>query len=243
MSSLKLERLQKVLAHAGVASRRKCEEIVRQGKVRVNKEVITRLGFLVDPGRDEITVNGRGISLEPKVYILCNKPAGYITTARDTHRRKTVLDLIPKKGLRIFPVGRLDKDTTGALLLTNDGELAYRLTHPRFGVPKTYEVNFKGFLREKEIAKLERGLKLEGKFTAPAKVNVLAKGRSRSQAQIQIHEGRKRQVRRMFEAIGHPVMKLKRISYGNLMLSDLKEGRLRRLTHHEVARLKEMVGL
>ena len=148
-----------------------------------------------------------------------------------------------KKDLRVFPVGRLDKDTTGLLLLTNDGELAYRLTHPKFGVPKTYEVNFKGFLKEKEMARLKRGMRLEGKFTAPAKVNVLVKGRNCSQAQIQIHEGRKRQVRRMFEAIGHPVMKLKRIGYGNLMLSELKEGRYRRLTHHEVARLKEMVGL
>lgn len=238
-----MERLQKVLAQAGVASRRKCEEIIKQGKVEVNKEVITRLGFLVDPNKDEITVNGSHISLEPKVYILCNKPAGYITTTKDTHQRKTVLDLIPKKDLRVFPVGRLDKDTTGALLLTNDGELAYRLTHPKFGVPKTYEVDFKGFLRKGEIDKLKRGLRLEGKLTAPARVKVLVKGRNRSQAQIQIHEGRKRQVKRMFEAIGHPVMKLKRTSYGNLGLSDLKEGRLRRLTQQEVMRLKEMVGL
>lgn len=244
------QRLHKVLAWAGIASRRKSEALIASGQVSVNKKVVTKLGTLVDPENDEIEImaEGRILSVQTKktprkAYYLLNKPEGYITTVKDTHKRRTVLDLIPNKQERVFPVGRLDKDTTGLLILTNDGELTYQLTHPKFGIVKTYEALIKATPVKENIDLLETGIKLDGKLTAPAEIDsVQPVGKGLSLVIIKIHEGRKRQVKRMFQAIGCPVFKLKRTGYGNLTLDKLKEGQCRDLTPEEVKNLQSLAA-
>ncbi|GIP58154.1 pseudouridine synthase [Paenibacillus sp. FSL W8-0186] len=234
-----MERLQKILAAAGVASRRKCEELITSGQVQVNGETVTALGTKADPAVDVITVNGRTIGAEKKIYIMFNKPKGVITSASDPQGRKIVTDYLKGITERLYPVGRLDYDTEGLLLLTNDGDFAHLLTHPKHHVPKTYLATVKGVPHGTELDKLKDGVMLEDGMTAPAEVEYYDVDPDGKQAviSITIHEGRNRQVRRMFEAIQHPVTKLKRISFGGLYLDNLKRGLYRHLSKEEVEEL------
>ncbi|WP_038084920.1 pseudouridine synthase [Tumebacillus flagellatus] len=236
------ERLQKVLAQAGVASRRKCEEIITAGQVKVNGTVITELGTKVDPERDRIEVDGQPISFENKVYILLNKPKGVVTTAFDPQGRKTVIDLIDVQE-RIYPVGRLDLDTAGLLILTNDGTLANGLMHPSREIDKTYRAWVRGNVKSDSLKALTNGVELEDGLTAPAKVRLLEKGEDESLLEIIIHEGRNRQVRRMCEAVGHPVKSLMRTQLAFLKLGRMRYGEYRELTPPEVERLYAVAGI
>ncbi|NLT96234.1 MAG: rRNA pseudouridine synthase [Clostridia bacterium] len=239
-----MERLQKFLAHAGVASRRSCEELILQGRVKVNGKVITALGTKIDPQKDIVEIDGKRVKKEEKkVYVLLNKPAGYVTTSKDPQGRPTVLDLIKDINERIYPVGRLDYETEGLLLLTNDGELSFRLTHPKYKVEKVYQALVKGIPDESDLEKLRKGIRLEDGITHPAKVKILQKGSNSTLLELIIHEGRNRQVRRMCEAINHPVLSLKRIKIGFLSLGSLPKGKFRPLTPEEVKLLKMRVGL
>ncbi|HEU4963806.1 MAG TPA: pseudouridine synthase, partial [Bacilli bacterium] len=237
MAEQALERLQKVLAQAGVASRRKAEEIITAGRVKVNGVVVTELGTRVDPQQDRIEVDGKPITEESKVYILLNKPRGVVTTASDPQGRKTVIDLFPDIEQRIYPVGRLDLDTAGLLLLTNDGELANALMHPSREINKVYRAWVKGRMNKDVIDQLEQGVELEDGMTAPAKAKILDVEREETQFEITIHEGRNRQVRRMCEAVGHPIKSLMRVQLAFLKLGRLRYGEYRELTAEEVKRL------
>lgn len=234
-----LERLQKVLARAGISSRRKCEELIRAGRVRVNGQPVRELGFKVDPARDRIELDGRPVEVEPPVYIMLNKPRGYICTLRDPQGRPRVTDLVYGIAQRIYPVGRLDYDTEGLLILTNDGDFAHALTHPRHEITKTYLVRVSGRPRSRDLNKLRRGIMLSDGPTAPARVAVIKKDPETTLLKVSIHEGRKRQMRRMFAAIGHPVIELKRIAVGPLTLGELRVGKFRHLTPEEVEKLKK----
>jgi len=239
-----MERLQKVLAQAGVASRRKSEKLIAAGKVKVNGKVVTKLGTKVDPAKDKIEVNGKLLEgNRKKVYIMINKPRGYVTTVSDPQRRKKVIDILKGIKERVYPVGRLDKDTEGLLLLTNDGELAYRLTHPRYKVYKTYQVRVEGNPPDDKLLKMAKGLILEDGPTAPAFVRRIGVKGENALIELTIREGRKRQVRRMCRHIGHPVLELKRISFGPLRLGSLRPGEYRNLSPKEVQALKSEVGL
>jgi len=230
-----MERLQKILAEAGVASRRHSADIIRQGRVEVDGVVVREPGARVDPARAEIRVDGKRIVTdETKVYLLLNKPAGYLCTARDPQGRPTVLDLVPHHGHRLFPVGRLDLDTEGLLLLTNDGEAAFALTHPRFEVPKTYVATVQGVPDEAALAALRRGVRLGDVVTAPARVRVLRRESGSAVLEVEIHEGKKREVRNMLAAVGHPVVHLIRTRLGMLSLGNLRRGAWRHLTPEEV---------
>ena len=238
-----MERLQKVMAHAGVASRRKSEEIIEQGRVKVNGEVVKELGTKVSKN-DAITVDDVLIEREQYVYVLLNKPRETISTTDDPKNRETVVELIEGIEERIYPVGRLDWDTTGALVLTNDGELSHKLTHPSFEFPKNYVVKTKGRITKKLGNELAQGVMLDGQKTAPAKVNILSYDRPSDTtiARITLHEGRNHQVKNMFESIGHPVEKLTRERFGFLSTDGLQSGEWRFLTPHEVKQLEQMVN-
>ncbi|SHE74988.1 23S rRNA pseudouridine2605 synthase [Desulfofundulus australicus DSM 11792] len=233
------------MARAGVASRRHCEEMIAAGLVRVNGQVVTRLGTRVDPEKDTIEVAGRVLPRRPqeKIYILLNKPRGYVTTVRDPQGRPKVMDLLRGIKERVYPVGRLDFDSEGLLLLTNDGELAYALTHPRHRVPKTYLVLVKGTPGGEKLWRMAGGLMLEDGPAAPAKVKLIGKKDGNALLEITIYEGRKRQVRRMCARIGHPVIRLKRVKVGPLTLKGLGPGRYRFLTREEVRQLRQAAGL
>ncbi len=229
-------RLNAFLARAGVASRRRADELIRAGRVRVNGrpgELNTVVGK-----RDVVEVDGATVERQPLAYVLLHKPAGVVTTARDPQGRRTVVDLVPQEP-RIVPVGRLDVDTTGALLLTNDGDLAHRLAHPRYGVPKVYEVEVEGAPSRETLARLRDGVELDDGPSAPAAARRLAPGR----IELTLHEGRNRQVKRMCEAVGHRVRALHRSRYAGLGLDGLAPGESRALTRDEVAMLRESVGL
>lgn len=235
-----MERLQKVIAYAGVASRRKAEQLIVEGKVRVNGVIVKELGTKVS-NSDEIEVNGVKLESEDKVYFLLYKPKGTISAVTDDKGRPTVVDIFKKRvPERIFPVGRLDYETTGLLLLTNDGEFSYQLTHPKFKIDKTYVARVKGVPDKKGLMSLQNGIKLEDGKTAPAKVMMTSFDEAGKKAicEITIHEGRNRQVRRMFEAIGTPVVKLKRERFAFLDLGNLTPGEYRELSKHEVKRLR-----
>ncbi len=222
------ERLQKVLAKAGIASRRKSEELIKQGKVRVDNKVVTEMGVKVDPESQRIECDGVPVtSREENVYILLNKPAGYLSTVDDPRGRPIVTDLLKDITERVYPVGRLDLDTEGALLLTNDGELAQKVLHPSHEVNKTYVAKVKGQPGTRKLDALAKGIELEGRKTWPADIQVLKTETQTATIKITIHEGRKRQVRKMFDAIGHPVLELKRTAYGKLELGDLGPGKYR----------------
>jgi 23S rRNA pseudouridine2605 synthase len=242
MEQEQAERLQKVLAQAGVASRRKCEEIILDGRVTVNGAVVTELGTKVDPTRDRIEVDGKPIASEEKVYLLLNKPRGVVTTANDPQGRKTVVDLfdIPQ---RIYSVGRLDLDTSGLLIMTNDGELANGLMHPSREINKVYRAWVRGIVHLDKVKQLAAGIELDDGMTAPAKVRILEKGSDETLLEIIIHEGRNRQVRRMCDAIGHPVKSLQRVQYAFLKLARLRYGEYRELTPEEVRRLYAVAGI
>jgi pseudouridine synthase len=238
-------RLQKILSQAGVASRRAAEKLMAEGRVSVNGTTVFELGTKADPAADDIRVDGRRIkSAERPRYILLNKPRGYVTTRSDEKRRKTVLDLLGGVREYVYPVGRLDYDTEGLLLLTNDGELAAQLTHPRHGVERTYEARVAGMPDERAIEKLRKGVPLDGKRTLPATVIVLNSGRRDADGVvlITIKEGRNRQVRRMLEAVGHPVDRLKRTKIGPISDRKLPVGAWRDLSAEEVRRLKSIAA-
>lgn len=242
--STQRERLHKFMARCGVASRRACEALIAEGRVSVNGEVVTFPGVTIDAAQDLVMVDGQVLRpQEERVYIMLNKPPGYVTTLSDTHGRPTVRELVGGVRERIYPVGRLDMDTSGLLLLTNDGELAFRLTHPRFEVEKTYEAIVEGVPTREELERLRHGVLLEGRMTAPAKVRLLKVADGHASLSITIHEGRKREVRQMCAAIGHRVIALKRVSLGPLRLKGLKEGEFRYLTEDEINSLFQVVGL
>ncbi len=236
-----MERLQKVIAHAGVASRRKAEELIGQGRVKVNGKVVRELGTKVGPN-DKIKVDEVPVESEAPVYFMLYKPRGVISAANDDKGRKTVVDFFPHVEERIYPIGRLDYDTSGLLLLTNDGEFANQLMHPKFEVDKVYVAKIKGIPSREKIRQLQRGVMLEDGKTAPARAKVLSIDKSKQTAivELTIHEGKNRQVRRMFDAIGHSVLKLKRERYGPLDLRGLNAGEARELTAHEVKQLYSM---
>lgn len=236
-----MERLQKVIAQAGFASRRKAEQLIIEGKVTVNGKVVTELGTKVSPS-DKVEVSGVPVEGQEKVYFLFYKPRGVISAVSDDKNRKVVTDYFPFIEQRIFPVGRLDYDTSGLLLLTNDGEFANLLTHPRYEIDKTYVARLNGIPQRYMLKQLASGIKLEDGKTAPAKVKELSadKKKQRANIEITIHEGRNRQVRRMFEAIGFEVQKLKREKYAFLTLKGLNAGEFRELTAHEVKLLRTL---
>ncbi len=238
-----MERLQKVMAHAGIASRRKSEEIIQQGRVKVNGKVVTELGTKVSVN-DEVTVDDIPIEREQKIYVLLNKPRETISTVDDEKNRDTVVELIEGVEERIYPVGRLDWDTTGALLLTNDGELSYKLTHPSFEFPKTYVVKASGHFQKKDANIMSRGIVVDGEKTAPARVNILSYDRNSKTTMVRITliEGRNHQVKNMFKTMGYPVEKLTRESFGFLTVDNLQSGEWRFLTPHEVKQLEKMVS-
>jgi pseudouridine synthase len=233
-----MERLQKYMARCGLASRRQAEEMIKEGKVKVNERVVTQMGFVVDPEKDRVSVAGRRLApKKTQTYLLLYKPAGVVSTCDDPQRRKTVLDLIPGK-VRLFPVGRLDYDTEGLLLMTDDGNLANRLTHPRYKIAKTYLVETAGLLTEEKAALLQKGILLEDGVTQPAKLKIEYFSKEESRFHLTITEGRNRQVRRMCEALGLPVTYLCRTKMGFLDLEGLTPGRYRALTAREVQRLR-----
>jgi len=237
-------RLQVALAKAGISSRRKAVEFIEKGRVRVNEKTVREKGFRVDAKSDKISIDGKTIlPEEKKCYCLLNKPAGVLSTARDERLRKTVLDYVKLKNERLYPVGRLDKDTTGLIILTNDGDLTYRLTHPKFGVRRAYLVKVKGGIDTKALSRLKSGVTVDGRLARAEKVFTHKVSPDFSVITLMISEGRKREVRNMLKAVGHDVLGLKRVSYGPLKLGGLKEGKTRMLTKGEVARLKESVGL
>ena len=239
-----MERLQKILSQAGIASRRASEQLMLEGRVTVNGATIRELGTRADASKDDIRVDGRRIKIaERHRYLLLNKPKGFVTTRSDPQRRQTVMELISGVREYVYPVGRLDYESEGLLLLTNDGDLAARLTHPRHQVPRVYEVRVLGVPDAHDIERLARGVTIEGRRTDPAHVT-LAPGRHEGHAtlRITIAEGRNRQVRRMFDAIGHPVDYLRRIAIGPLKDSRLRPGQWRDLTEAEVAALKKVTA-
>ena len=231
------QRLQKLLAAAGLASRREAEKIIAAGRVAVNGRVVTEPGVKADPDRDVITVDGKPIDLHPQmVYVLLNKPRGYTSTRRDPHAPRVVTDLVKDVGVPLYPVGRLDVDTEGLLILTNDGDFTFKMTHPRHQVPKTYRAEVVGLVSQDILKHMARGVLLEDGMTNPAKVHMVALNTARQSSivDITITEGRNRQVRRMFETVGHPVARLTRMSIGNLSIGKLKPGEWRFLTPKEV---------
>jgi 23S rRNA pseudouridine2605 synthase len=245
------ERLQKIISTAGVASRRAAEELITQGRVEINGEVVRTLGTKADPERDEIKVDGRRIKEQKrKRYILLYKPRGYVTTRSDPQGRPTVMDLL--KGVKeyVYPVGRLDYDSEGLLLLTNDGDLAARLMHPSHEVEKVYEARVRGVPAPEDLERLAKGVVIDGRRTAPAKIRlaerppkVTASGAEQTFVEVVLHEGRQRQVRRMFESIGHPVARLRRVRIGPIVDDDIPIGHWRELDPQEVARLQRSAGL
>jgi 23S rRNA pseudouridine2605 synthase len=235
----RVERLQKILSRAGIASRRAAEQLMLEGRVSVNGEAVRALGSKADPTRDDIRVDGRRLKpRETLRYLLLNKPRGYITTRSDPQHRPTVLDLLSGVREYVYPVGRLDFDSEGLLLLTNDGDLAARLTHPRHEVPRIYDVLVLGTPDDHDLDRLRRGVVIGGGRTSPARIERLGVQDDRSLLRITVHEGRNRQVRRMCEAIGHPVDRLRRVAIGPIRDSHLKPGAWRPLTPSEVERLK-----
>ena len=238
------ERLQKILSHAGVASRRTAEEMICAGRVTVDGVPVTKLGVKYDAARHAIAVDGRRIEAQKKrLYILLNKPCGYLSTARDDRGRRTVLDLLPDFSARLYPVGRLDADTEGLLLITNDGAMTHGLLHPRYEIDKVYHARVNGVVTEEGLAQLRRGVFLTDGRTAPARVRVLRTKKERTVVETVIHEGRNRQVRRMFAAIGCHVCALRRVRFAMLTLKGLSCGAFRHLTEEEVHELRVIAGV
>ncbi|RYL94852.1 rRNA pseudouridine synthase [Sporolactobacillus sp. THM7-4] len=238
-----MERLQKIIAQSGVASRRKAEQLIVAGRVKVNGRTVSELGTKVSPG-DDISVDGVLLEKERLVYFLLYKPVGVISSRKDERNRKTVIDLIKGVSERIFPVGRLDFDTSGALLLTNDGELANRLMHPRFEIDKTYIAKVEPIPTREQLRRLASGILLDDGMTAEAKVQMITSNKEKGFASVEltIHEGRNRQVRRMFAALNMEVLKLKRVRYGSLNLDGLSAGESRPLKPHEVKMLYHLAN-
>lgn len=233
------ERLQKYLANCGIASRRKAEELISQGKVQVNGKTVTELGIKVNPQKDKVIYQGKEVK-QPKehVYILLNKPIDYVTTAKDQFNRNSVLDLVKVKQ-RIVPVGRLDMFTSGALILTDDGDFVYKVTHPKHEIEKTYTVTIIGIVKNEEVEKLRKGVKIDDYITKPARVKILRTDEEKNQSRLEItiHEGKNRQIRKMCEAIGHKVLALHRSKVANIGVKDLPLGKWRYLTKNEISKI------
>ncbi|KAB2890744.1 MAG: rRNA pseudouridine synthase [Desulfobulbaceae bacterium] len=231
-------RLQKYLSQCGLASRRKAEELIKAGRVRVNDIVVTDMGIKIHPGQQTVSCDGRLIVPRKQlIYILLNKPRGYVTTLSDPQGRPIVTSLVKGIAERLFPVGRLDLDTEGALILTNDGEFAQKVQHPSHQITKTYEALVAGHPNKDKLASLAAGITIDGRRTAPAHLIVLKRSKHATHVQITIHEGRKRQVKKMFEAILHPVLHLKRIAYGRLQLHNLETGKYRQLNSGDLEKI------
>ena len=238
------ERLQKYLSSCGVDSRRACEKLIAQGRVQVNGQVVTIQGTKIDPAVDQVTVDGKKVTIEEKsIYVLLNKPVGYVSTVKDPQNRPTVIDLLQDVQERVFPVGRLDYETEGLLLLTNDGELSYRMTHPKFKVVKTYIATIQGCVSSEKLDQLRNGVMLEDGKTKPAKIKVIRQGKYRTTIEIKIFEGRNRQIRRMCKVIGHPVLELRRTSVDKLTLEGVATGEYRYLNQDEILQLRAKVQL
>jgi len=235
-------RLHKYLAACGVASRRQAERLIEAGRVHVNGRA-AEVGDSVDPAVDRVTVGGEAVCLQDKVYIVLNKPKGVVTSAQDTHGRPTVLDCVSGARGRVFPVGRLDMDVEGTLLLTNDGELAHRIMHPSYEVKKVYLAWVEGTVTGEEAARLERGVELDDGPSAPAEVQVVTTGPRTTLLRLALHEGRKREVKRLCAAVGHPVVNLRRLSVGGIEPEGLRSGEWRYLNDEEVVRLRKLTGL
>lgn len=237
-------RLQKFLSMAGVSSRRAGEKLIESGRVKVNGNTVSTMGVTVDPQKDTVEVDNRVVrAVEQKEYLLLYKPIGYVTTLKDEFDRPTVRELVREAGVHVFPVGRLDMDTSGILLLTNDGELANRLSHPSYGVEKEYLARVHDLPSPETLEQLAGGVALEDGLTAPAKVRLVKGGKPTSVVSLAIKEGRNRQVRRMLDAVEHPIVSLKRTRFGPLTLAGMREGQWRRLSEKEVAELRRTVGL
>ncbi|MDF2458059.1 MAG: rluB [Nitrospira sp.] len=235
-------RLQKLIAGTGLASRRKAEGLIAAGRVMVNGKIVTELGTRVNPERDHVKVDGKHLSAaQPFVYLMLNKPKNVVSTLDDPGGRTTVKDYLRGVSVRVFPVGRLDFDSEGLMLLTNNGDLAQALLHPRYHVPKTYLIKVKGVLTDEDFAQLEQGVRLEDGMTSPAQVKKVRKVEANSWLEMTIREGRKHQVKRMLESVGHPVIKLMRIRMGPLSLGHLAPGEFRFLTDREANTLRELV--
>jgi 23S rRNA pseudouridine2605 synthase len=237
-----LERLQKFLSRAGVASRRRAEEWVKAGLVQVNGRVVTEQGVKVDPDRDEVRVEGRVVRPAPVVTVMLHKPYGYLSTTADPQGRRVVTGLLGEKYGRLYPVGRLDYDATGLLLLTNEGELAHRLMHPRYQVPRTYRVTVEGTVGREPLGGLRAGMELDGR-RVPAEVRVVKTSAQKTVLEITVREGRYHLIKRLLAQAGHPVLKLKRIAFGPLPLGRLPRGEYRVLTRQELETLRNLVGL
>jgi len=220
------ERLNKIIAKSGICSRRKADELIRLGRVKINGKIITELGAQADIEKHSIAVNNKPLPKQTKIYIVLNKPKGYITTKKDRYARRTVFDLLPKKFAQLFPVGRLDKNTEGLLLLTNDGDLTQRLLHPKFETDRIYKLSIKGELSAKAKDQIEKGgISIEDYKTSPCRIKILSRSKSRTQLKLTIHEGRKREIRRIFDLFSCKVISLKRVQFANIKLADLPSGK------------------
>ena len=232
-------RLQKVIAASGLSSRRVAEDVIREGQVAVNGKIVRTLGTCINPAIDHVKVNGRHLdAAEPEAFVLLNKPPGFVTTMKDPFGRKTIADLLERINVRVFPVGRLDYDAEGLLLLTNNGEVAQACLHPRYHVPKTYLIKVSGVFNDDQIKILRQGIELDDGITSPADVRKSGKAKSNSWLEITIHEGKKHQIKRMVEACGHRVMRIKRIGFGPLQLRNLPLGSCRYATDAEANALR-----
>ena len=232
-------RLQKVIAASGLSSRRVAEDLIREGQVAVNGKIVRTLGTCINPAIDHVKVNGRHLdAAEPEAFVLLNKPPGFVTTMKDPFGRKTIADLLERINVRVFPVGRLDYDAEGLLLLTNNGEVAQACLHPRYHVPKTYLIKVSGVFNDDQIKILRQGIELDDGITSPADVRKSGKAKSNSWLEITIHEGKKHQIKRMVEACGHRVMRIKRIGFGPLQLRNLPLGSCRYATDTEANALR-----
>jgi pseudouridine synthase len=239
-------RINRFLASAGIGSRRRCEDLISEGRVQINGETISGFAIFIDTDSDKVTVDGMAVGKAgDSVILVVNKPPGVLSTVSDDRGRKTVIGLAKEMGYgeRLFPVGRLDMNTTGLLLLTNDGDLAYRLTHPRYKIDKKYVVTVEGLITDREIESIRSGIDLGDYMTMPCGVRLIGRSGNSSMVEIVLKEGKKRQIRRMFSNTGHKVLKLRRVALGNLEFSDLEEGEIRPLTEKEEARLRELTGL
>jgi len=233
-------RLQVFLSHNGVCSRREAMDVVKSGRVSLNGQVAREPSTPVDPVKDKISVDGKAVGKKSYQYVLLNKPAGYVTTTEDPHAERKVLDLLPEELKHLVPVGRLDKDTEGLLLLTNDGNLAFQLSHPKFNIDKTYFVRVRGKLSIEKIHTLEKGIVIDDKKTAPCRIEEVKLLSDKSEFLMTIHEGRKRQIRVMLGRVGYPVLYLQRLRQGSLTLGDLKTGKWRMLNEQEINQLKKI---
>ena len=234
-------RIQKLLSQAGIASRREAERLIKEGRVSVNGKRVTELGTKVDPDKDRVKVDHKLVLLPKKIYIILNKPKRYITSVQDPEGRPVITDLLPELGSKVFPVGRLDYDTEGLILLTNDGDIAQKLQHPRYKIPRTYLAKIKGTPNEKDLYPITKGIKLDDGLTLPAEVKKIKEGLKNCWVEITVREGKNRLVKRMFERIGFPVLKLIRIRFDGLKLHNLPSGHFRFLNHIEVTRLMKAV--